>query len=213
MFGINIDHILQSVGVLAGLGLVAAMVFAESGLLVGFFLPGDTLLFTAGFFAAQGRLPLGWLLVVVVIAAIAGDSVGYTIGRRTGDKIFRKKDGLFFRQSYIQDAEVFYEKHGGKTIILARFIPIVRTFAPLVAGVGKMPYKRFLSFNIIGATAWGAGVILLGHWLGSKIPNIDKYLLPAVLVATLFTFSPVILHIVRDKKVRHDLWAKITRRR
>lgn len=211
MFGINPEHLLQSAGVLTGLLLIGGMVFAESGLLIGFFLPGDTLLFTAGFFAAQGKLPLGWLLLVVIVCAIVGDSVGYMIGRRTGHKIFRKEDGLFFRQEYIAKAELFYEKHGGKTIILARFLPIIRTFAPLVAGVGNMQYKRFLSFNIIGATVWGGGVILLGHWLGSKIPNIDHYLLPIVLLASLFTFSPVIIHIVKDKKLRKDLWLKITR--
>jgi membrane-associated protein len=207
MFGINVEALIKSGGLL----LIGAMVFAESGLLVGFFLPGDTLLFTAGFFAAQGQLPLGWLLLVVVVAAIAGDSVGYSIGRRTGHLIFRKPDGLFFRQEYIAKAEAFYEAHGGKTIILARFVPIIRTFAPLVAGVGKMPYKRFVSFNVIGATAWGAGVVMLGHWLGSKIPNIDKYLLPMVLLATLFTFSPMLLHIIRDKKLRHDLLGRLTK--
>ncbi len=212
MFGINPEHLLQSAGVLTGLLLIGGMVFAESGLLVGFFLPGDTLLFTAGFFAAQGKLPLGWLLLVVIAAANIGDSVGYTIGRRTGHKIFRKQDGMFFRQEYIGKAEKFYEQHGGKTIILARFLPIIRTFAPLVAGVGNMSYKRFLSFNVIGATLWGGGVIMLGHWLGSKIPNIDHYLLPMVLLATLFTFSPVVLHIIKDKKLRGDLWAKITRK-
>ncbi|MEI7682721.1 MAG: VTT domain-containing protein [Candidatus Saccharibacteria bacterium] len=212
MFGINPEHLLQSAGVLTGLLLIGGMVFAESGLLIGFFLPGDTLLFTAGFFAAQGKLPLGWVLLVVIVAAIAGDSVGYAIGRRTGHRIFSKKDGLFFRQEYVVKAEAFYQNHGGKTIILARFIPIIRTFAPLVAGVGKMHYKRFLSFNIVGATLWGAGVVMLGHWLGSKIPNIDKYLLPIVLLAMLFTFSPVILHIIKDKKLRQDLWKKVTRR-
>jgi membrane-associated protein len=209
MLGINIEQLLQGAGIITGLLLIGGMVFAESGLLVGFFLPGDTLLFTAGFFAAQGKLPLGWLILIVIVAAIAGDSVGYTIGRRTGHRIFRKKDGLFFRQEYIAKAEAFYTDHGGKTIILARFIPIIRTFAPLVAGVGNMSYKRFLSFNIIGATIWGGGVILLGHWLGSKIPNIDHYLLPIVLLASVFTFSPVILHIIKDKKLRHDLWARV----
>jgi len=207
MFGFNVETMIQSGGLL----LIGAIIFAESGLLVGFFLPGDTLLFTAGFFAAQGKLPLGWLMLVVILAAIAGDSVGYMIGRRTGHRIFSKEDGILFRKSYIHDAEEFYQKHGGKTIILARFIPIIRTFAPLVAGVGKMPYRRFLSFNVIGATLWGGGVILLGHWLGSKIPNIDKYLLPAVLVATLFTFSPVLIHLARDKQARRKLWAKISR--
>ncbi len=205
MIGLDVEKIVQSGGIL----LVGAIIFAESGLLIGFFLPGDTLLFTAGFFAAQGKLPLGWLIVTVIVAAIAGDSVGYSIGRRTGPRIFRKKDGIFFRKEYIERAEKFYEDHGGKTIILARFVPVIRTFAPLVAGVGQMHYRRFISFNIIGGVIWGAGVTLLGHWLGSKIPNIDKYLLPAVLLATFFTFSPMILHILRDKRMRQGVWNKL----
>jgi membrane-associated protein len=212
MLGINVDQLLQGAGVVTGLLLVGGIVFAESGLLIGFFLPGDTLLFTAGFFTAQGKLPLGWLILVVVLAAIIGDSVGYKIGRRTGHRIFRKQDGLLFRQEYIAKAESFYEAHGGKTIILARFIPVIRTFAPLVAGVGKMSYRRFLSFNVIGATVWGASVILLGHWLGSRIPNIDHYLLPAVLIATVFTFSPMILHLLRDQELRRKLTAKFKKR-
>ncbi|MEO8784989.1 MAG: VTT domain-containing protein [Candidatus Saccharimonadales bacterium] len=211
MLGININQFLQSAGVITGLLLIGGIVFAESGLLIGFFLPGDTLLFTAGFFAAQGKLPLGWLILVVVLAAVIGDSVGYKIGRRTGHRIFRKKDGLLFRQEYIAKAEAFYEVHGGKTIILARFIPVIRTFAPLIAGVGKMPYRRFLSFNIVGAAIWGASVVLLGHWLGSRIPNIDHYLLPAVLLATVFTFSPMLLHIVHDVELRRKLIGKLKR--
>ncbi len=149
MFVLNVDTIIRSGGLL----LIAGIIFAESGLLIGFFLPGDTLLFSAGFFSSQGQLPLGWLMLVVVVAAAAGDSVGYSIGRRTGNRIFKKADGLFFRQEYISKAADFYQKHGGKTIILARFIPIIRTFAPLVAGVGNMPYKRFLDFNLIGGWA------------------------------------------------------------
>ncbi|MDQ5972647.1 MAG: rane-associated protein [Patescibacteria group bacterium] len=213
MAGLNVEEMLRGAGVLSGLLIVGGIVFAESGLLIGFFLPGDTLIFTAGFFAAQGQLPLGWLILVIVVAAIAGDNVGYTIGKRTGHKIFRKQDGLFFRQEYIKKAEAFYEKHGGKTIILARFVPVVRTFAPMVAGVGKMSHKRFFAFNVVGGVVWGAGVTLLGYWLGSKIPNIDKYLLPIVGLAMLFTFSPMILHIIKDKQLRKDLWAKITHRK
>ncbi len=143
---IDPESIIQSGGVL----LVAAIVFAESGLLVGFFLPGDTLLFSAGFFAAQGKLPLGWLLIAIVLAAIIGDNVGYSIGKRTGHKIFKKKDGILFRQEYITRANAFYELHGGKTITLARFVPIVRTFAPVIAGVAHMDRRRFMFFNIIG---------------------------------------------------------------
>jgi len=211
MHGFNIEELLQSLGVLSGLLVIGGIVFAESGLLIGFFLPGDTLLFTAGFFAAQGHLPLGWLILVIVTTAIVGDSVGYSIGSRTGHRIFRKKDGLLFRQEYVQLASSFYEKHGGKTIILARFVPIVRTFAPLVAGVGKMPYRRFLFYNVIGATIWGVGVTLLGYWLGSKIPNIDTYLLPVVLLAVLFTFSPMLFHIIKDPKLRKSIVAKFKR--
>jgi membrane-associated protein len=199
--GINPEHLIQSGGVL----LVAAIVFAESGLLIGFFLPGDTLLFTAGFFASQGKLPLALLLVATVLAAVIGDNVGYTIGRRTGHRIFKKKDGILFRAEYIDQAEKFYEKHGGKTITLARFVPIVRTFAPVVAGVAKMDRKKFMLYNIAGALVWGVGVTMLGYALGSKIPNIDAYLLPVVGVAMLFTFAPPIIHILKDAETRTKL--------
>lgn len=200
--GINPEHILQSGGVL----LVAAIVFAESGLLIGFFLPGDTLLFTAGFFASQGKLNIGFLLIATVLAAIIGDNVGYTIGRRNGHRVFKKKDGILFRAEYIEQAEKFYEKHGGKTITIARFIPVIRTFAPVVAGVGKMDRKKFMFYNIIGATIWGVGVTLLGYALGSRIPNIDKYLLPVIGLAMLLTFGPPIVHILKDRETRSRLW-------
>lgn len=203
--GIDPEHIIQSGGVL----LVAAIVFAESGLLVGFFLPGDTLLFSAGFFASQGNLPLGLLLIATTLAAIIGDNVGYMIGRKTGHKIFKKKDGILFRTEYIEQAEKFYEKHGGKTITLARFVPIVRTFAPVVAGVGKMDRKKFMAYNVVGATLWVFSITLLGYWLGSKIPNIDAYLLPAVGLATLLTFGPAIWHILKDAETRAKIKTSI----
>jgi len=193
---LDVTHLIESGGLL----LIGFIVFAETGLLIGFFLPGDTLLFTAGFFAAQGKLPLLELLLVLLLAAIVGNEVGYEIGARTGKRIFRKKDGKFFREEYIEQAEKFYEKHGGKTIILARFVPIVRTFSSVVAGVGNMPRLRFLIYNIVGALLWVTSVTLLGYWLGSKIPNIDKYLLPAVLLASVFTFGPPLLHVWRDKR-------------
>ncbi len=196
--GLDVAQIVQAGGIL----LIAAIVFAESGLLIGFFLPGDTLLFTAGFFASQGQLNLGWLLFAIIMAAIIGDNVGYTIGRKTGHKIFKKQDGIFFRQEYIAKAEEFYEKHGGKTITIARFVPIVRTFAPVVAGVAKMDRRKFMAYNIAGAVIWGASLTLLGYYLGSRIPHIDKYVLPAVLLATIFTFAPPILHILKDAENR-----------
>ncbi len=198
-------HLIENGGLL----LIGGIIFAESGLLAGFFLPGDTLLFTAGFFAAQGKLPFAGLLIVVMLAAIAGYEAGYHIGHKFGKRLFRKKDSLLFRQEYLEKSEVFYEKHGGKTVMLSRFVPVIRTFAPIVAGMGNMSRTRFRVFNVIGAIAWGGGIVVLGHWLGSKIPNIDKYLLPVVGVAMLFTFSPMILHIVKDKETRQRIWQGI----
>ncbi|MCA9344784.1 VTT domain-containing protein, partial [Candidatus Saccharibacteria bacterium] len=159
-----------------GLLLIAGIIFAESGLLIGFFLPGDTLLFGAGLAASQGRFSLFWLIFWTALAAIIGDNVGYSIGRRAGPRIFKKKDGILFRQEYLQKSEKFYEDHGGKTIILARFTPIVRTFAPVVAGAGKMTRQRFLIFNIVGGILWTGGLSILGYFIGNRIPHLDKYI-------------------------------------
>jgi membrane-associated protein len=187
----NVTNIVQS----GGLILIAAMIFAESGMLLGFFFPGDTLLFTAGFFAGQGKLPLAWLILIVIFAAIAGDNSGYYIGRITGKRLFRKPDGFLFRQSYMTRAEAFYEKHGGKTILFAQFFPVIRTFVPLVAGIGRMDRRKFVIYNVIGVIVWASAVILLGDWLGSKIPNIDSYLLPIMGAAVLISFGPMIWHV------------------
>ncbi len=195
---VSIDKIILSSGLIA----IGATIFAESGLLVGIFLPGDTLLLGAGILASQDTLPLIPLILVVIIAAILGDNVGYSIGRRTGSRIFHKKDGIIFRHEYLQKAEDFYEQHGGKTIILARFVPIVRTFAPLVAGAGKMPRKRFLLFNIIGGSVWGGGVTLLGYWLGNSIPGLDKYITLTIVLVTVATFGSATIHVLKDKRIR-----------
>jgi len=199
---LDVQHLIESGGLL----LITAIIFAESGLLLGFFLPGDTLLFSAGFFAAQGKLPLGWLLTLVVAAALAGYYTGYHIGKKFGPKLFSKPNGILFRQEYLHRSEAFYKKHGGKTIFLSRFVPVVRTFAPVVAGMGKMDLRRFNMFNLLGAVVWGAGVTLLGHWLGSKIPNVDRYLLPVILAAMAISFGPTLYHLFKallrkDKKV------------
>ncbi len=180
-----------------GLLLITAIVFAESGLLLGFFLPGDTLLFSAGFFASQGKLPLGWLILLIVAAAVAGYYSGYRIGRKFGPHLFSKPNGILFRREYLERSEAFYKKHGGKTIFLSRFIPVVRTFAPVVAGMGRMPLGKFNKFNIMGAAVWGAGVTLLGAWLGSRIPNVDRYLLPVILFAMAISFGPSAYHLVK----------------
>ena len=190
-----------------GLIAIGATVFAESGLLIGFFLPGDTLLFGAGIVAAQGTIPLGWLILVVIISAVVGDNVGYSIGRRTGKRLFHKKESILFKQEHLERAEKFYEQHGGKTIILARFVPVVRTFAPMVAGIGKMPRGKFFLFNIIGGILWGAGLTLLGYWLGSRMPWLEDYITPVILTIVLISIVVSVSHLFREKENR-ELMAK-----
>lgn len=191
---------------------VAAVVFAESGLLIGFFLPGDSLLFTTGFLIHAGFLPVNIHLAVLIIfiAAVVGDSVGYTFGRRLGPRVFNKQDARLFKQEYIQQAQAFYEKHGGKTIIIARFVPIVRTFAPIVAGAGKMEYKRFIMFNLVGGFLWAAGVTYAGFFLGSVFESmgleIDHVLLPIIAIIILISVLPPAIHIFKDKKNRTAFW-------
>lgn len=194
----NIDAIISAGGIL----LISGIVFAESGLLIGFFLPGDTLLFGAGLAASQGRFSIVWLIISVVIAAILGDNLGYSIGRRAGPRIFKKKDGILFRHEYIQKSEEFYKKHGGKTIILARFTPVVRTFAPVVAGAGKMPRERFLFFNIIGGILWGGGMSLLGYAIGGRIPHLDKYIELVIIGVMVVSILLAAAHLLKDKKTR-----------
>lgn len=203
MFDIN--QIIESGGLL----LIALIVFAESGLLIGFFLPGDTLLLGAGILASQGQPPIGWLIAVVIIAAVVGDNVGYEIGKRTGKRIFNKKDSLLFRQDHVFRAEKFYNRHGGKTIIIARFTPFVRTFAPVVAGVGNMPHRRFFFFNVVGGILWGAGVPLLGYWFGSKVPHLEKYIHLVLITVVLASIGFSIFHILKDAKMRAILWQRI----
>lgn len=201
----NIEHIISAGGIL----IVSLIVFAESGLLIGFFLPGDTLLFGAGLAASQGKFSLFWLIFFVVIAAVVGDNVGYSIGRRAGPRIFKKKDGILFRQEYIQKSEEFYEKHGGKTIIIARFTPIVRTFAPVVAGAGKMPRQRFMLFNVIGGLLWGGGMSILGYAIGGRIPHLDHYIEKVIIGVMLVSIALAFAHILKDPKVRTMMWSGI----
>lgn len=186
----------------AGYFGVTGIIFAESGLFFGFFLPGESLLFTAGFLASQGVLNITILLPCVFLAAIAGDSVGYTFGKHVGPKIFRREDSLIFHRSHLVRARAFYERHGGKALILARFMPVIRTFAPIVAGVGQMKYGRFLSYNVIGATIWAAGATLMGYWLGSTVPHADKYVIPIVLAILIVSVAPSLVQILRTKKSR-----------
>lgn len=180
---------------------VLLIVFAESGLLIGFFLPGDSLLFTAGLLSSQGKLPaIGLLAAGCVVAAVAGDQAGYLFGRRVGPALFRRPDSRLFKQANVDKAREYFEQHGSKTIVLARFVPIVRTFAPIVAGVSHMPYRTFVAFNMVGGVAWAAGVTTLGYFLGRTVPSIDRYLLPAVAVIVLLSLIPVALEIRKSRR-------------
>ena len=180
-----------------GLWGVFAVVFAESGLLVGFFLPGDSLLFTAGFLASGPssvdealHLPLGFLLIGTFLAAVAGDQVGYLLGRRAGPAIFRRPNSRFFKQENVEKAHAFFDKYGAKTIVLARFVPIVRTFAPVVAGVSRMNYRTFVTFNVVGGFLWAIGVTLLGYFLG-QVDVIEENLELAILTVVAISLLPI----------------------
>jgi membrane-associated protein len=177
-----------------------AIVFAESGLIFGFIFPGDSLLFTAGFLAPSLGVNIWLLAIGTVVMAILGDSVGYYFGKKVGPALFKKEDSLFFKKAHLMKAEAFFEKHGPRSIILARFIPVVRTFTPILAGVARMNYATFLRYNIIGGILWGAGLTLLGSFLGSVIPDIDKYLVPIVLVIIVVSFIPVFIGIYQGMK-------------
>ena len=203
MFGISVEGLIKSGGLLA----IGGIIFAEGGLLAGFFLPGDTLLLSAGYFASIGKLPLPLLLFVVIVSGIAGDNTGYEIGKRAGRRLFRKEESTFFHPSQLKKAEDFYEKHGVKTVLFARFIPIIRTFAPVVAGTGNMPRKQFALYNAIGVSAWGAGVTMVGYILGriigAKVQHIDKYILVMVLFAMVITIGPAVYHLLKAQVHKH----------
>lgn len=178
---------------------LVGIVFAETGLFIGFFLPGDSLLFIAGFTAGIGHLNIVWLNVLLSLAAIAGDTVGYWIGAGAGEAIYRREDGRFFKRRYLLRTKEFYEKHGGKTIVIARFVPIVRTFAPVVAGVARMEYKRFLSFNVFGGIGWVLSMTWLGFFLGS-IPWVQKNLEKMVILIVFLSVLPILIEYWKNRK-------------
>jgi membrane-associated protein len=174
-----------------GYFILVAIVFTETGLLVGFFLPGDSLLITAGLVAAAGGLDIWLLSGLLIVAAIVGDSVGYAIGYRTGPRLFRKEESRWFARKHLLRTREFYERHGGKTIVLARFIPIIRTFAPVVAGVGQMAYRRFLFYNVFGGIGWVMSLTWAGYLLGKTIPNIDRHIHIVVAVVIVLSVVPI----------------------
>ena len=180
-------------------------------MMVGLFFPGDTLLFSAGILAAGGTLPLYETLAVIAGAAILGDNIGYLIGKHLGPKLF-KKDGIIFRHDYIMKAEKFYEKYGTKTMLVAHFVPIVRSFAPVTAGAGNMNHKQFIIYDAIGDIAWTLVVTLLGYFVGSRIPGIEHYIEPVLLGIILIFLLPTLYHIFKDPKIRASLRAKFSRK-
>jgi membrane-associated protein len=182
-----------------GYAALFAVVFAESGLLVGFFLPGDSLLFTVGIVAGAGKLSIGTIIAMLACASILGDGIGFFLGSTLGYSLFKNPNSRIFRREYLDRTHAFYEKHGGKTIIYAKFVPIIRTFAAFIAGVGKMRYARFLAFNVFGAVGWVTSMVMLGYWLGN-VPIIRQNFEKVVLLIIALSLLPAILHIVKEQK-------------
>ncbi len=179
--------------------MVCVIVFTETGLFVGFFLPGDSLLVSAGIFAAAGLLNVYYLLVLGSACAVIGDQVGYLIGRKAGHALYSREDSFFFRKKHLERAHDFYEKYGGKTIVLARFVPIVRTFAPAVAGAASMNYRRFVSYNIVGGILWVCSMVLIGFTLGSAIPNIERHIHLIIVAVVFLSILPAVVEVLRQR--------------
>jgi len=180
--------------------LLVGIVFTETGLLVGFFLPGDSLLITAGLLAGMGSLNIWWLNGLVIAAAILGDSTGYAIGTRLGPRIFTRPKSMLFNPKHVQRTQRFYEKYGAKTIVIARFVPIIRTFAPVLAGVGSMRYRRFLTYNVVGGIGWVVSMTLAGYLLGQTVPNISKHMHELVIVIIVLSVIPIAVEVYRERR-------------
>jgi len=190
------EFLIEAFGMLGVLGIV----FVESGLLVGFMLPGDSLLFTAGLLSANGTLPDLWVLLVTIpLAAIAGDQVGYAIGRKAGPAVFRRPDSRFFREEYVERSREFFDRYGARTIVIARFVPIVRTLAPVMAGVSRMNYRTFVFFNVIGGIAWGVSVTTLGYFLG-QVEFVHDNLEPIILGIVALSVLPIAVELLRARR-------------
>jgi membrane-associated protein len=202
---VSIEHLLHFLFNVKGLIdwggtlLVCIIVFIETGFFVGFFLPGDSLLVTAGVFAASGQLHISELLLLVPLCAIVGDQIGYWIGRKAGQALYRREDSLVFRKRHLEQAHLFYEKYGGKTVILARFVPIIRTFCPPVAGAAQMPYGRYFTYDVVGGILWGCGMVLGGYFLGRQIPNISENIHYVIAVVIFLSLLPPIISLLRAR--------------
>lgn len=205
----DLHETIQAIGYLG----VFAIIFAETGLLLGFFLPGDSLLFTAGILAAEGYFQIALLIIVMLGAAIIGNGVGYGIGRRFGPRVFSKEESLLFSTKNVRRAEAFFKKYGVMTVIIARFVPVMRTFVPVMAGVGKMNYFKFVLHNTLGAILWVGGITILGYYLGLKVENIEKYILPIAAVIILISIAPYIKKFLSDAEMRREVWHYLARMR
>jgi membrane-associated protein len=193
---VDLPTLIKAVGYLG----VTVIIFAECGLLIGFFLPGDSLLFTAGFLASQGLLDIWVLTVLCALAAVLGPAVGYWFGHAVGPRLFNREDSRFFHKKHLERAHAFYEQHGGKALVLARFMPVVRTFAPIVAGMARMSYAPFVLYTLIGAAVWAIGVTWAGFYLGNAIPDVDKYLLPIIALIIVASIAPSVIHLWRENR-------------
>jgi membrane-associated protein len=191
-----------------GLVVLVSIIFAETGLFIGFFLPGDSLLVTAGLFAAKGDLAILQLLLCATVAGILGHAVGYWFGQKAGERLYARSDSRFFKKEHLLKTQAFYEKHGAKTIVLSRFIPIIRTFAPIVAGVAHMPFGRFMAYNIAGGFAWIFSMCLLGYFLGQRIPGIDQHIDKVIVVVVAVSLLPVAIHAYRERAHAHAVRGK-----
>lgn len=197
----NVEHIVQAGGLLA----VALIVFAESGLLIGLVLPGDSLLLAAGVFAGRGKLPIVWLVALVIIAAIIGYEVGYEFGKKIGPRLFKRKDGFLFREEYMGRTEKFFNKYGPLTVVLARFVAHVRTLLSIIAGASSMDRRRYFIYNVIGSILWGGGLTLLGYWLGSRVPNVDKYIIISVVITLAVLYGFTLWQLLKSPERRRNL--------
>lgn len=195
MFGIDMSQWIMTIGFIGIVGII----FAETGLFLGFFLPGDSLLFISGFLASQHFFNIYWLVLAVILAAFLGYGVGYWFGRRLGGWLSRQKERWYFKKHYLNDAHIFYEKHGGKALLLSRLVPVVRTFVPIVAGMGHMSLLRYTLYNFLGALLWGGGVTLLGYYLGASMPDAQHYILPISLGIIVLSILPGIWHFYRHR--------------
>jgi membrane-associated protein len=212
MLPVDLENFIETVSYFG----VFAIIFAETGLFFGVFLPGDSLLFTAGVLASQGHLNIVILCIGCFIAAVAGDATGYLIGDRMGRRLFTKPESRVFKPAYLLKAQEFFDKHGGKAIILGRFMPVVRTMVPMVAGAGTMPYRRFFTYNVIGGFLWGVCITLAGYLLGDLIgDSIDKYLLPIIAVIVVVSIAPSAYHIWKENgdQIKADVRRRMAERK